>query len=394
MIAPTPDPALVVAAMTDLDHPIKAAVAEWAANELDPGEMVTRDADSVFFREAWTRCAERGIQASMVPVAHGGRGNDAITAALELEGLGKGCRDNGLGFAVASQMVTFQEAIARFGSEEQRERFLPAVCAGTLIGSFAITEPDAGSDSYAMATTAVRDGDGYVLDGHKAHITLAPVADVAVVFAKTAPAAGAWGISAFVVHLDRPGVERSANRPKMGLRTTPYGDIVLEDYRAAETDRLGPEGAGVSIFTAIMEGERSMIFATQLGAAERTIERAVERANTRRQFGQTIGTFQAVSHRLAAMAVAHDTARTAMYRALATIGRGERAMLVAAMAKLVSGESLAEIALDAARVHGADGYLSEHEVEREVRDALGGFVYGGTGDIQRNLIARLMGVHP
>jgi alkylation response protein AidB-like acyl-CoA dehydrogenase len=394
VIAPPPDPALVVAAMTDLHHPIKAAVAEWAARELEPGDMVARDADSVFFREAWIRCAERGIQASMVPTLHGGRGNDAVTTALELEGLGKGCRDNGLGFALASQMVTFQEAIARFGSEDQQRALLPAACAGELIGSFAITEPDAGSDSYAMATTAVRDGDGYVLDGHKAHITLAPVADIALVFAKTAPAAGAWGISAFLVHLDSAGVQRSANRPKMGLRTTPYGDIVLDGYRAAEADRLGPEGAGVSIFTAIMEGERSMIFATQLGAAERTIERAVERANTRRQFGQTIGSFQAVSHRLADMAVAHDTARTAMYRALATIGRGERAMLVAAMAKLVSGESLAEIALDAARVHGAEGYLSEHEVEREVRDALGGFVYGGTGDIQRNLVARLMGVNP
>ncbi len=315
-----------------------------------------------------------------------------VTTTLKLEGLGLGCRDNGLGFALASQILSFQDSIIRFGNDDQRSAILPLVSSGDLIGAFAITEPESGSDTYAMSAEAARDGDHYVLTGHKAHITLGPVADVVVVFAKTNPDAGAWGISAFLVRTDRPGVTQTDNHQKMGLRTTPFGDIVLDGYRAPESDRLGPEGAGVSIFATCMESERGLIFATQLGAAERVMNEAVARANGREQFGHSIGTFQAISHRLAEMKVAHDSARLALYRAAAMIGRGDGATLAAAISKLLSSEAVASIALDAARVHGARGYVTSYEVEREVRDALGGLVYSGTSDIQRNLIARLMGV--
>lgn len=169
----------------------------------------------------------------------------------------------------------------RFASDAQQAEILPEVCAGRAIGAFAITEPDPGSDTYAMQTSATKDGSDYLLAGHKAHITLGPVADIAIVFAKTDPDAGAWGISAFLVPTDQPGVTRTDNHDKMGLRTTLFGDIVLDGYRAPESDRLGPEGAGVSIFATCMESERGLIFATQLGAAERVINDAVERANSR-----------------------------------------------------------------------------------------------------------------
>ena len=392
MSTPRPDDALVVAAIADLDHPIKAAAADWARTTLGLEDMRDRDRDSVFFREAWAACADYGLQASIVPVVDGGAGDDIVTTMLKLEGLGLGCVDNGLGFALASQMLSFQDAIIRFGSAEQKAAILPGVCEGSTIGAFAITEPGSGSDTYSMEATATRDGDDYVLHGHKAHITLGPVADTMVVFAKTNPDAGAWGISAFLVHRDRPGVTQTENHEKMGLRTVPFGDIVLDGYRAPEADRLGPEGAGVSIFAACMESERGLIFATQLGAIERVIDDAVERANTRHQFDQPIGAFQAVSHRLAEMRVRHETARLMLYRAAAVIGDGKRATMAAAMSKLVTSEAIADIALDAARIHGARGYVVEYEVEREVRDALGGLVYSGTSDIQRNLIARLMGV--
>ncbi|MEM7284824.1 MAG: acyl-CoA dehydrogenase family protein [Actinomycetota bacterium] len=392
MSTPRPDDALVVAAMADVDHPIKVAAADWARATLGVEDMRDRDRDSVFFREAWAACAAYGLQASIVPTEDGGAGDDIVTTMLKLEGLGVGCMDNGVGFALASQMLSFQDAIIRFGSTEQKAAILPGVCDGSLIGAFAITEPGSGSDTYSMEATAVKDGDHYVLHGHKAHITLGPVADVMVVFAKTNPDAGAWGISAFLVHGGRPGVTQTENHEKMGLRTVPFGDIVLDGYRASEADRLGPEGAGVSIFAACMESERGLIFATQLGAVERVIDDAVERANTRRQFDQPIGAFQAVSHRLAEMRVRHETARLMLYRAAAVIGDGKRATMAAAMSKLVASEAIAAIALDAARVHGARGYVVEYEVEREVRDALGGLVYSGTSDIQRNLIARLMGV--
>lgn len=332
--------------------------------------------------------------ASTVAAENGGLGDDLITTLLKLEGFGLGCRDNGLGFAMASHVLTFQEAVQTFGNEAQRREILPPVCAGDLIGAFAITEPGSGSDAYALTTRAELDGDHYVLTGHKAHVTMGPVADLAVVFASTRPDAGRWGISAFVVHADRDGVTFTENHEKMGLRTTPFGDILLDGYRASIDDRLGPEGAGATIFATCLEPERGLIFATQLGGAERVIAEAIERAREREQFGTSIGSFQAISHRRADMALRHEQARLLMYKATALVATRRQATMAAAMAKLEASEAVAAIALDAARIHGARGYISAYEVEREVRDALGGLAYSGTSDIQRNVIARLMGVSP
>lgn len=389
-----PDPQLVVDAIVDHAHPIKMETAAWAAETLAADDLIDRDADLVFFREAWAACAERGLLAASVPEDLGGDGKDVVTSTLELEGLGLGCRDNGLAFALGSQILSFQDALVRFGSPEQCKSVLEPVIRGELVGAFAITEPGSGSDTYAMEATAVPTADGWVLNGHKAHITLAPVADVAIVFAITNPEAGRWGVSGFLVHADRPGVTFTPTKPKMGLRTTPFGDIHLDGYEASADDLLGAEGAGASIFATCMESERGLIMATHLGAAERMIDEAIERANTRHQFGQPIGAFQAVSHRLADMALRHEMARLLLYKAAASIGAGGRATLAAAMAKLGASEAIAEIALDAARVHGAQGYVTEYEVEREVRDALGGLVYSGTSDVQKNLIATLLGVSP
>ncbi|MGI9643752.1 MAG: acyl-CoA dehydrogenase family protein [Ilumatobacteraceae bacterium] len=378
--------------MLDHRHPVKMAVADWARTTIDPPDMIARDLDLTFFREAWTACAAEGLPASFVPASMGGLGDDAVTTALKLEGLGLGCRDNGLAYALASQMLAYQDALVRFGSDEQREIALAPALRGDLLGAFAITEPGSGSDTSSLSTRAERRADGWVLSGEKTFITLAPIADLAIVFAVTDPDAGRWGISAFLVHRGRPGVEFSAVRPKMGLRTTPFGDIALDGYVAGPDDLLGAEGAGASIFATCMESERGLIMASHLGAAERVLLAAIERANTRHQFGHPIAGFQAVSHRLVDMAMHHETARLLLYKAAAEIGGGGRSTLAAAMAKLGASESIAQLVLDAARIHGAQGYVTEYEVEREVRDALGGLVYSGTSDVQRNLIASLLGV--
>lgn len=392
MTLPTPSPELVLSAMLDAHHPVKVKTADWARAHLDPGDMIERDRASVFFVEAWKACAEEGLLGSLVPVADGGIGDDLITGLLKLEGLGLGCRDNGFGFALASQVLSFQDALLRFGTDEQRQRVLRPTCAGDIIGAFAITEPGSGSDTYAMATTATPAGDGWVLNGTKSHITLGPVADQIVVFAVTDPDAGRWGISAFLVPADRPGLTQTPNHEKMGLRTTPFGDIELVDVEVGDADLLGRPGAGVSIFQACMESERGLILSTQLGAAERVLDQAVERARTRQQFGRPIGAFQAVSHRLVDMRVQLDTARLHMYKAAASMAGGGRSTMAAAMSKLVGSEALVDIAMGASRIHGARGYVTDYEVERELRDALGSLVYSGTSDIQRNLIAALMGV--
>lgn len=391
-MTPIPDPQLVVDALVDVRHPVKMRVAEWAREALDPGDMIERDLNCTFFREAWTACAEAGLPGSVVPTEFGGGGDDVVTTTLKLEGLGLGCRDNGLSYALASQMLSFQDALVKFGSDDQRADILAPACRGELLCAFAITEAGAGSDSYSMSTRAERIDGGWRITGEKVHITLAPVADVALVFAVTDPSRGRWGISAFLVHAGRPGVEFTQTKPKQGLRTTPFGDIRLDGYVASDEDLLGVEGSGASIFTACMESERALIMASHLGAAERTLHEAIARANSREQFGRPIGSFQAVSHRLVDMAMHHETARLLLYRAAAEIGLGRRSTLAAAMAKLGASEAIASLSLAAARVHGAEGYVTEYEVERDVRDALGGWVYSGTSDIQKNVIAALIGV--
>ncbi|MEM7140178.1 MAG: acyl-CoA dehydrogenase family protein [Actinomycetota bacterium] len=388
-----PEADLAIDALLDRSHPIKADVAQWARTALAPSDLVGADADCVFDREGWTAVARRGVLGALVPEVNGGGQCDTVTAALMLEGIGLGCRDNGLVYGIASQMLSFQEAVLHFGTDAQRAEILEPACRGDLIGAFAITEPEAGSDSYALTTTATREGDDWVLHGHKAHITLAPVADVAVVFAKTDPSAGTWGISAFLVHTDRTGVTCTETKPKMGLRTTPFGDIILDGYVAPAADMLGAEGVGASMFSTCMESERSLIMASHLGAVERLVREAFDRANSRTQFGQPIGSFQAVSHRLVDMEMRLEAARLQVYKAAIALGRG-RSPLPAAMAKLSASEAIASIGLDAARIHGARGYVVEYEVEREVRDALGSLVYAGTSDVQKNTIAALLGVAP
>lgn len=389
---PAPDPQLVVDALLDVRHPVKMQVAEWAREALDPGDMIDRDLHCRFFREAWTHCAAAGLLGSAVPVDSGGVGDDVVTTTLKLEGLGLGCRDNGLSYALASQMLSFQDALVRFGTDEQRADILQPVCRGESIGAFAITEAASGSDTYAMSMRAEPTSGGWKLTGEKVHITLAPVADVALVFAVTDPDRGRWGISAFLVRADRPGVTFTETKPKQGLRTTPFGDIELDGYVAGADDMLGTQGSGASIFAACMETERALVMASHLGAAERTLHEAVARANTREQFGRPIGAFQAISHRLVDMAMHHETARLLLYKAAAEVGLGRRSTLAAAMAKLGASEAIVSLTLDAARVHGAEGYVTEYEVERDVRDALGGLVYSGTSDIQKNVIAALIGV--
>ena len=205
---------LAVEAMCDLRHSVKTEVAEWAAEHLGQRDLVTADRESIFSEDDWKACADRGLLGLIVSPTFGGRGQDLITLMLSLEGLGLGCRDNGLVFALASQVLSTQYTIERFGSDEQCRTWLPRLCDGSAIGAFAITEPGSGSNAYAMSTTAEPTADGYVLNGHKAYLTLGPRSDVCVVFAATDPAAGSWGISAFLVPMDLPGVQRGPNRGK------------------------------------------------------------------------------------------------------------------------------------------------------------------------------------
>jgi alkylation response protein AidB-like acyl-CoA dehydrogenase len=289
-------------------------------------------------------------------------------------------------------MLSVQIPIARFGTEEQKQRFLRPLCAGTCIGAHAMTEPDSGSDAFALRSTATKTTDGYVLNGRKTFITNAPVADLFLVFARTDPAAGIMGVSAFLVERSCEGVSIGAPMEKMGLRTSPMADVILEDCCVSVGDRIGSEGMGYAIFNASMAWERSLILACNLGAMERQLTRCIAYGNERKQFGLPIGKFQAIAHRIVDMKLRLDVARLLSYRAAATLTADENPTMEAAIAKLYVSEAWVQSCLDAIQIHGGYGYATEYEIERELRNAVSGTLYSGTSEIQRNIVAKALGL--
>jgi alkylation response protein AidB-like acyl-CoA dehydrogenase len=355
-------------------------------------DVVARDREHEFSREGWKRCADFGIQGLPVPEAYGGGGVDQVTIAAAMEALGYACRDAGLVFSLNAQMWSCEVPLVRFGSEEQKHRYLPPLCDGTTIGVQAMTEPDSGSDAFNMRTTARKADGGYVLEGTKTFITNAPVADVFVVFAATDRAKGFAGLSAFVVERDTPGLTIGQPFDKMGLRTSPMSELVLDGCRVPADALLGREGAGMAVFNHSMEWERSFILASAIGTMTRQLERTIAYAKERKQFGQSIGKFQAVSHRIVDMKLRLETSRLLLYRLAWKRDRGRTSPLESALVKLYLSESFLASSLDALQLHGGMGYMTETELERDVRDAMGSRIYSGTSEIQRNIVAGYLGL--
>lgn len=376
---------------TEEQRILREEIVTFAQEQLNE-DLIQRDAESGFSFEAWKRCAAVGIQGLPVQSEYGGAGADPLTIVLSMEALGYGCRDNGLIFSLNAQMWSCEMPIASFGSEEQKRRYLPRLCDGSLIGVQCMTEPDSGSDAFALVTSAERKGDRYVLNGSKTFITNAPVAGVFVVFASTDRTNGFAGLSAFLVDRETPGVSVGAPFHKMGLRTSPMSEVILSDCEVPADALLGPEGAGAAVFNSSMDWERSCILASAIGSMERQLERSIAYARERRQFGQPIGKFQAVSHTIVDMKVRLETARLLLYRLGWLKANGKPAPLESAMVKLYLSESFLRSSLDALQIHGGYGYLTESELEREVRDAVASRIYSGTSDIQRNIVASHLGL--
>lgn len=255
-----------------------------------------------------------------------------------------------------------------------------------------MSEPGSGSDAYSLQTTATKKGDRYLLDGTKIFVTNGPVADVFLVYAKTDRAKDSKAVSAFLVERDTPGLSVSRGVSKMGLNTSPMAELYFEDCEISEEQRLGREGAGQSLFADSMTWERGCILASAVGTMERLIETCVRYARDREQFGQSIGKFQLVSTKIVDMKLRLETARSLLYQAAwKSSGRGS-AVMEAAMAKLWISENWVRTAEDAMQIHGGYGYMKEYEFERELRDAMGSRLYSGTSEIQRVIIAGMMGL--
>ncbi|MFK7889533.1 MAG: acyl-CoA dehydrogenase family protein [Granulosicoccus sp.] len=344
-----------------------------------------------FDRDLWRECAHAGLLSLGMPEPWSLAGDDTLlTMVIALEAVGYACDDNGLPFALATQACTVQQTLVQHGTEQHRAQYLPGSVRGELIGSHAMTEPQAGSDSGNISLHARKADDGYYLSGEKKMIGLAPVADYCVLFASVNPAAGRWGVTAFLIDTDSAGFEVSAPVEKMGLVSAPMGHLVLNECFVREENRIGPEGAGAAIANHSLELERICILASQVGRMQHQLELSVAHAKSRKQFGQPVIGFQAVSHRLADMKLRLETARLLLYRTAWKVDQGESCVLESSMLKLHISESFLASSMDSMRVHGGYSYIEGHETGRDTCDALGGILYAGTSDIQRNIIAGLL----
>jgi L-prolyl-PCP dehydrogenase len=379
-------------AYSDEQQLLRDNIRKFAQRELND-DVIGRDRDQVFQRELWRKCASMGLMGLPVPEAYGGSDSDALTCAVALEALGYGCRDGGLVFSLSAHLLACVMPITTHGDDAQKQRYLPGLVDGSLIGMHAITEPEAGSDSFAMRTTARRDGDDWILNGTKTFISNGPVGDVCVTFAVTDSAKGYHGgVTAFILERDTPGFATGQKFEKMGLRTSAVSELVMEDVRLSPAAVLGGVGGGAAVFATAMDWERVLLVAGHVGVMERLLETSVKYARTRTQFGQAIGKFQAVAHKRADMKVRLEASRALLYRSAWRLTHQRNASLDASIVKLFVSESLVEAALAAVQVHGGNGFMVEFEVERTLRDAIGGTIYSGTSEMQRNIIARWLGL--
>jgi len=319
---------------------------------------------------------------------------DIMSTTAAMEALGEACRDHGFLFSIHAHLWAVVTPLLGFGTEEQKQRWLPLLCDGTLIGAHGMSEPDSGSDAFSLTTRAVRDGDTYVLNGTKTFVSNAPVADLFIVFATVEPERRIWGVTAFLLERDTPGLGVSKPIKKMGLSTSPMGELILTECRVPITARLGAEGQGATVFNHSMGWERACILGSQVGRMAAQLAACIAYAKERKQFGRPIGNFQLVAARLADMRVRLETARLILYRAAWAQAAGHEADEWAALAKLYISETAVQSALDAIQVHGGYGYMAEFGVEEHLRDAIGGTLYSGTSEIQRLLIARHLGLSP
>lgn len=372
---------------------LRSSVIEFARDSLND-DLLERDRTCSFPRELWRKCAEFGIHGLPMPEEYGGSDQDVLTTMLAMEALGYGCRDQGLLFSIHAQMWSVQMPILKFGTEAQRQRYLPKLCNGTWVGAHGMSEPDSGSDAFGMRTRAVRQGDRYVLNGSKTFVTNAPEADLFLAFATVDPGKGMWGVTAFLIERGTRGLSVGRKIDKMGLTTSPMAEVFFEDCEVPAENVLGREGQGAAIFNHSMGWERACILGSTVGAMERQLETCLQYARERQQFGKPIGNFQLVASRLADMKVRLDTARLLLYRAAWTQAQGENNALDGAIAKLYISEASVQSALDAMQIHGGYGYMREYEVERDLRDNIGGRLYSGTSEIQRLIIARRLGLSP
>jgi len=371
--------------LSDEQKMIQALARDFAEKEVRPiAEEIDREAR--FPRETVRRMGELGLMGIAVPEAWGGGGGDTVAYAVALEEVSRACASHGVVMTVNNSL--YCEPVARYGTDEQKARFLTPFASGQKIGCFSLTEPEAGSDATNQSTLARREGDAYLLDGRKIFVSNGREADAALVFAQTDRTKGPRGISAFLVEKGTPGFTVVKTEEKLGIRASDTAEFLFEGCRVPASSRLGEEGQGFRIAMTTIDGGRIGIGAQAVGIAVAAYEAAVAYARERKSFGVPIGQHQMVQWMLADMATGIEAARLLTLRAACLKDRGEPFGPEAAMAKLFASETAMRVATDAVQVHGGYGFIKEYQVERHFRDAKITQIYEGTSQIQKLVIAR------
>ncbi len=368
---------------------VRKMVREFAENEVKP-LAAEIDEEERFPMETVEKMAKLGMMGIYFPKQYGGAGGDVLSYAITVEELAKVCGTTAV--IVSAHTSLCCAPIFENGTEEQKMKYLPDLLSGRKIGAFGLTEPNAGTDASGQQTTAVLDGDHYVLNGSKCFITNGSVADVFVVFAMTDPKQGNRGISAFIVEKGFKGFSQGKHEKKMGIRGSSTCDLIFEDCIVPKENLLGKEGAGFKIAMATLDGGRIGIAAQALGIGEGAIEEAIKYTRERVQFKKRISAFQNTQFQLADMHTRMQAAQFLVYNAAMKKQAHERCSMEAAMAKLFAAEAASDVTRRAVQLFGGYGYTREYPVERMMRDAKITEIYEGTSEVQRMVIAANLGV--
>jgi alkylation response protein AidB-like acyl-CoA dehydrogenase len=373
--------------LTETQKEIVALTRQIAEREILPVRAKLDD-EEIFPREIIRTMGDAGLMGVFIPEAHGGLGGGIMDLCLVTEELSKACLGVSTTYG-AIALGTLPIMIA--GDDEMKARVLPKVASGEWIAAFCLTEADAGSDAFSMRTRAVRDGDGYVINGTKQWITNGGEADFYAVIAMTDPARGARGASAFLVERDTPGLSFGKREDKLGIRASATREVVFDGVRVPAENRIGREGVGFLVTMRTLERARVAVGAQGVGLAAAAVDAAVAYASERKQFGKPIAAFQAIGHMLADMAIRVESARALLYAVARTIdGGSDDFAMESSMTKVVGSDVAMSVAVDAVQVFGGYGYMRDYPVEKMLRDAKILQIYEGTNQIQRNEIAQAL----
>ncbi|GAB6558826.1 acyl-CoA dehydrogenase AcdA [Bacillus mobilis] len=366
---------------------IRKMVRDFAKNEVAP-TAAERDEEERFDRALFDQMAELGLTGIPWPEEYGGIGSDYLAYVIAIEELSRVCASTGVTLSAHTSLAGWP--IFKFGTEEQKQKFLRPMAEGKKIGAYGLTEPSSGSDAGGMRTTAKRDGDHYILNGSKIFITNGGIADIYVVFALTDPESKQRGTSAFIVESDTPGFSVGKKESKLGIRSSPTTEIMFEDCRIPVENLLGEEGQGFKVAMQTLDGGRNGIAAQAVGIAQGALDASVEYARERHQFGKPIAAQQGIGFKLADMATDVEAARLLTYQAAWLESEGLPYGKESAMSKVFAGDTAMKVTTEAVQVFGGYGYTKDYPVERYMRDAKITQIYEGTQEIQRLVISRML----